>query len=67
MQINNNREMRALEDRMKATVREADAAQTAYLDAVTGFKLCPNQLCGKFKAPCPVECGQCNGTGWVKK
>lgn len=65
MQINNNREMRALEDKRRALIKELDACTDLYTEAVKGFKICYNS--GDWNKPCMVECGQCNGTGWVKK
>lgn len=68
MQINNNREMRALEDKRRALIKELDAATDLYTEAVKGFMICPGMLGkGWNSPPCPVKCKQCNGTGWVKK
>lgn len=68
MQINNNREMRALEDHRKKCQEDLAAADCAYVRNVSKFHLCPESL-GKIQwgYRCPVECGQCQGTGWVKK
>lgn len=67
MQINNNREMRALEDKRRALIKELDAATDLYTEAVKGFKICYADYTISADRCALVECGQCQGTGWVKK
>lgn len=67
MQINNNREMRALEDKRRALIKELDAATDLYVEAVKGFRICYVDYIISSERCESVECGQCNGTGWVKK
>lgn len=63
MKINNNREMHVLEMARNRINAQANEFNEAYEEAVKGFALCPIRPMG----PCPVECGQCQGTGWVKR
>lgn len=72
MQINNNREMRALEDKRRALIKELDAATDLYTEAVKGFMLCQTWITMSAWADGQRVCNNggcqyCNGTGWVKK
>lgn len=67
MQINNNREMHILSEHLWKLRRDLQQVEDQYEAAVKGFKLCSESFGKQWGYRCPVECGHCQGTGWVKR
>lgn len=77
MQILNNREMAALESKLDSMLDQlpddlfevGDEEIAALEEATRLFSEAPFRHCrqARIGQTCGVECGHCNGTGWVKK